>query len=198
MKQSIKQKRALEKLNQLAAQYGGKTFDVSEAQSHIREHVVSQSDKLEGVLASIRRPGDYTYRRCKRKNCGAPFGANYHAVAYCSDLCRIRDFEDTTGIKWNGSKSPEERWGGEPPSIITPDVIATMLPYAERIIEEFHRLGMTKLELQQAVEGAQTPEQKLEQPVQEDSYPTTPQEQPSSTMSFLHSETTVAASLFGL
>lgn len=158
MKQSTKQKRALEKLAELTKKYGGGEINVTEAQSYMHQAAVSESEKLEGVLASLRRPGDYTYRRCKRESCGAPFGANYRAVAYCSDVCRIRDFEATTGIKWNGNKSPEERWGGEPPVVITPDVLATMLPYAERLIQEFHRLGMTKQELTAQIEASKTPD----------------------------------------
>lgn len=104
---------------------------------------------LEGVLSSVRRPGDFTYKVCKRANCKLPFGTNYTSVGYCSDICRIRDFEDLTGCKWNPHKTDEERWGGEPPLIIPPKVLAVLYPFARRILEEFERLGMTEQSLQE-------------------------------------------------
>jgi len=158
LKNAKKQERALANLAKLLEQHGVKV-DVQETKSYVNNAAVTESEKLEGVLASVRRPGDFTYRICKRAACGQPFGANYQSVAYCSDLCRIKDFEYTTGIKWNSNKSPEERWGGEPPIVIPPEVIATMLPYAKRIVESFHSLGVTEQELADSVQPSPLPVQ---------------------------------------
>lgn len=156
MKKSTKETRALAKLAELLKEHSGYQLDVKAAASYAHAERVSESARLEGVLHSIRRPGDYIYKVCKR--CAGPFGTNYQSVAYCSDPCRIRDFEDATGISWNSRKSPEERWGGEPPVVIPPDVIATMLPYAMRILESFRSLGLTEQELQEQVKLSGQPQ----------------------------------------
>lgn len=133
MKKLDKDTRALMKM---AAKLGalGVTVDTEQIQESIKITPITESDKLESVLASIRRPGDYTYRTCKRLSCQQPFGSNYRAVAYCSDFCRIRDFEATTGIEWLSNRTPEQRWGGEPPLIIPPDVVYRMFEYAKLIL----------------------------------------------------------------
>lgn len=130
MKMAAKEARALAKI---AAKLGalGVAVDVDSIQKEATAHRQTESEKLEAVLASVRRPGDFTYRSCKK--CGEPFGANYISVAYCSDLCRIRDFEETTGCKWS-AKSQEERWGGEPPLVISPDVVYRMFEYSRTIV----------------------------------------------------------------
>lgn len=132
MKQSVKDAR---KLAKIAAQLAniGVTVDVEAIQEQAKIPVQTESDKLEATLHSVSRPGDFTYRLCKR--CHQPFGSNYRAVAYCSDLHRIRDFEDLTGVKWNSTKTPEQRWGGEPPLVIPPDVVYTMWKYATSLVQ---------------------------------------------------------------
>ena len=138
-------------------EHGGETGNAEELKSYLGTKP-KDNNHLEGVLASVRRPGDYTYKVCKRSVCKQPFGTNYLSVAYCSDLCRIRDFEELTGCKWNPHKSDEERWGGEPPVIIPPHVLKTMYQYSKRIVAEFERLGMTEDSLQDV---ALLPEQEL-------------------------------------
>lgn len=93
----------------------------------------SQSHAVDALLRSIRRPGDFTYRNCKR--CNEVFGSDYAAVAYCSDNCRSKQFTADTGLVYNAQGRTElERWGGEPPSIITPEIMRTMLPFAKKIL----------------------------------------------------------------
>lgn len=164
MKKQTREIRALTNLAKLLEQHGGPKIDVQETASYARADQVSESSKLEGVLHSIRRPGDYLYKVCKR--CNGPFGTNYQSVAYCSDACRIRQFESDTGIKWSTDKSPEERWGGEPPVVIPPDVIATMLPYAKKILESFQKLGLTEQQLKESLDRPEpeVPEQEIVEP----------------------------------
>lgn len=140
MKEKTKRERALKKNLELLEKLGGIKLDADTVRQEVAATRVGVSDSLEGVLVSIRRPGDYTYRLCKR--CRQPFGSNYISVGYCSDICRIRDFEELTGCKWNHHKSQEERWGGEPPLIIPPEVVKAMLAYSMRILAEAERLGL--------------------------------------------------------
>lgn len=142
MRVDRKQARQLAKMAALLSQVGV-TVDVEKIQETAKAHTVSDSSKLESVLTSIRRPGDFTYRKCKR--CNEPFGSNYLAVAYCSDICRIRDFEELTGCKWS-AKPAEERWGGEPPLIIPPDVVRRMLQYAKTLVEYAETQGWASVE----------------------------------------------------
>lgn len=133
MKQKNKEARNLAKVLALLGQHGV-AVDKKEIETSVAAHRISESDKLEGVLASVRRPGDFTYRVCKRPECRAPFGTNYVSVAYCSDNCRIREFEKLTGCTWT-PKAPEERWGGEPPLIIPPDVVYRMFEYSKTLLQ---------------------------------------------------------------
>jgi hypothetical protein len=139
LKESKKTERRLDNVLGMLAELGV-NVDASTVKERVKAYVPPPSDALEGVLASIHRPGDYLYRCCKRESCKQPFGSNYRAVAYCSDRCRISDFESTTGIKWS-NKSPEERWGGEPPLVIPPDVIFKMLRYARLLVHEADKQG---------------------------------------------------------
>jgi hypothetical protein len=142
MRVDKKQARQLAKLAALLSNVGV-TVDVEKIQEDAKLTPVTESDKLEATLTSIRRPGDFIYRLCKR--CREPFGTNYHAVAYCSDLCRIRDFELLTGCVWR-PKPAEERWGGEPPLVIPPDVVRKMLRYSEIIVEYARSQGWASVE----------------------------------------------------
>jgi hypothetical protein len=143
MRVDKKQARQLAKLAVLLSNVGV-TVDVEKIQEDAKLTPVTESNKLEGVLASIRRPGDFTYRRCIR--CNEPFGSNYISVGYCSDFCRIKSFEQLTGVKWSSTKSPEERWGGEPPLVIPPDVVRRMLRYSEIIVEYARSQGWASVE----------------------------------------------------
>lgn len=95
--------------------------------------------EIEAVLRSLEKPAAFTYKKCKR--CGEMFGTNYRAVAYCSDHCRQVGFQNQTGIRWNPLRStPEQRWGGEPPLIVSPDVLKKLLPWAEHLVSQSQKM----------------------------------------------------------
>lgn len=94
---------------------------LTELASHVREEnpFMSKSQQMESTLQFIRHPMSYTAKKCLR--CKETFGTTYHAVSYCSDTCRAKDFKDQTGVDWNWTgKTQVELWGGEPPRIINP------------------------------------------------------------------------------
>jgi hypothetical protein len=143
MKLDKKNARALARMAAMLSQVGV-TVDVEKIQDDAKANPVTDSEKLEGVLASIRRPGDFTYRTCKR--CIEPFGSNYVSVGYCSDVCRIKSFEELTGVKWSSNKSAEERWGGEPPLVIPPDVVRRMWEYSTSLMAYAESQGWASVE----------------------------------------------------
>lgn len=132
MRADKKLARAMEKFIAQASQAG---HDLSQFTQH-KETIVEESRgykhrpspymEAEAVLRCLEKPGQFEFKLCKREECREPFGTNYRAVAYCSDHCRSKDLQKT-GIRWDPTKSPEERWGGEPPLIIPPAAVRTLI-----------------------------------------------------------------------
>lgn len=99
--------------------------------------------EAEAVLSFLEKPARFAFKPCKF--CSEMFGTNYRSVAYCTDHCRIRGLRKH-GIIWSSSKSPEQRWGGEPPLVIPPEAVRILLQSARQI-------GLNEeLEMQQNIE----------------------------------------------
>jgi hypothetical protein len=122
LKEETKLTRELEKFAKLAASMGV-DFKVDdnavEAELDHRRKVPAYHE-AEALLQALEKPATHTIKMCKR--CGEPFGTNYRGVAYCSDTCRAKALAQI-GIRWDWKKSPEERWGGEPPSVLSPQLV---------------------------------------------------------------------------
>jgi len=144
MKKSIALERNMAKLARLMEQAGAKKDNTSSAvnvekfdiKSLAREAETTRSVtahlEAEAVLRFLRNPAGYLLKTCKREQCQLPFGTDYHAVAYCSDACRAKELQSQIGIVWNPHKTPEERWGGEPPSIIPPAAMMALLGFVRK------------------------------------------------------------------
>jgi len=144
MRKSIALERNFAKLAKLMEQADankGKTSSVVsvekfDAKSLAREAATNRSVtghlEAEAVLRFLNKPSGYLLKVCKRDQCQLPFGTDYHAVAYCSDACRAKELQSQIGIVWNPHKAPEERWGGEPPSIIPPAAMIAMLKFVKK------------------------------------------------------------------
>lgn len=128
MSKSKKQAKAFEDLLGMLAANAGKDVDElkKEVPRPIEENPFSTpSMQKELCLELIAQPGRYTGKSCKY--CGEHFGTSYNSVAFCSDLCRMREFEETTGVSFNLiNKGQYEMWGGEPPRIIKPTLWKTL------------------------------------------------------------------------
>jgi hypothetical protein len=79
------------------------------ARSEHRPKVASQnlSRDAESLIEFVDKPT--TFARVTCRVCGRDFLVNRANVSCCSDKCRASELE-TLGIKWDWSKSPEERW----------------------------------------------------------------------------------------
>lgn len=140
MRQAKKQQRATEQLMAMLAANAG--VDVEEFKKDVPVPVeespfTTDTMQKELCLELINEPGRYMNKKCKY--CGEFFGTSYRSVAYCSDLCRSREWEATMGVPWNfNGKSQREMWGGEPPRIIRPvlwknlaNLLETLAPLIE-------------------------------------------------------------------
>lgn len=125
MRQDLKIARAMQKFAKLAEQ-AGKPIEVPKDLKTAATEIVHQRKnpdpyyEAEGLLLFLEKPARFAFKPCKR--CNEMFGTNYRSVAYCSDNCRKRSLAEI-GIRWDPSKSPEERWSGEPPIILPPSVV---------------------------------------------------------------------------
>jgi hypothetical protein len=136
--------KALEKAAAIMAEMGVKALvDIETAKkaAYIAKIEKSRTESLEGVLISLQRPHAVIYRKCK--HCDELFGTNYRFTAYCGNNCRIKDFEESTGMQWTRNKSEEERWGGEPPLTIDPAMVSRMLEFASTIISAAEEFNIT-------------------------------------------------------
>lgn len=81
---------------------------VSKAESHAR------SMEAEAALEYYDNPRTFSHKECKL--CNRSFATRGAPVAYCSDSCRVKAFEQRMGIKWQPLRPTTERWGfmGEP------------------------------------------------------------------------------------
>lgn len=82
------------------------------------------SHEAEAVLTFIQSPRLFITKKCKR--CKAAFSTNYKSVGYCSNTCRALALAEL-GIKWDPFKPLEVRWGGEPPLVISPEAMQTLM-----------------------------------------------------------------------
>ena len=111
MKQSAKDRRALQKLIELT----GVNISTEQASAEVFNKTPKYVQH-EHNIAYLLKPARFIHRNCKV--CGDVFATNYHAVAYCGDACRIKALK-AIGVTYNpNAKAPEERWGGEPPAVI--------------------------------------------------------------------------------
>jgi hypothetical protein len=131
--EAIKVARALAKLAALTAQIKGEEapeLNHKELVAAVKEERASRpkagSMDAEAVLLFLRKPAAFTFKVCKRTECGEAFGTDYHAVAYCSDRCRVKSLA-AVGLQWDPTKSPEQRWGGEPPLLLPPEAVSVLL-----------------------------------------------------------------------
>lgn len=118
MKKSTKIAKQKAQLVALMAQMSGKSPEEIEGLAHEENPMSTPSMQLDGILNFIEAPPKFITRQCKE--CGQFFGTNYRAVGYCSDTCRKKNFENHFGVPWDSSKSQVDRWGGTPPTIISP------------------------------------------------------------------------------
>lgn len=130
MREELKMAKALEKLAALGVNTGIAKQDVRAVS---REARVAKPDPIytaEAVLMFLQQPARFMFKNCKREECGEQFGTNYRSVAYCSDNCRIKKLK-AIGILWDPSKKLEERWGGEPPLLISPEALRVLVSLSQ-------------------------------------------------------------------
>lgn len=125
MRQELKIARAMAKFAQLAQQAGQTVETPKDIQAAATEIVHQRKNpepyyEAEAVLLFLEKPARFAFKPCKR--CNEMFGTNYRSVAYCSDNCRKKSLAKI-GIRWDPTKSPEERWAGEAPVILPPPVV---------------------------------------------------------------------------
>ena len=91
----------------------------------IEENPTESHDKsmeAEATLEYYENPRTFSHKDCKQ--CGRSFATRGSPVAYCSDKCRGKAFEEKMGVSWRPSRSIEERWGylGEP-LVVPPEAL---------------------------------------------------------------------------
>jgi hypothetical protein len=101
---------------------------VSQAESNER------SMEAEAALEYYENPRSFKQKDCK--TCGNAFATRGAPVAYCSDKCRAKAFEERMGVKWQPLRKPEDRWGfmGEPLTV-TPEALAVVQYVMDRDTE---------------------------------------------------------------
>lgn len=66
--------------------------------------------------------------------CDGFFQTNYVYQLYCSFSC-LKEAVERKGLIWDPNKPAAERWRGEPPSVIKPSTLRSLLPWAYAIIK---------------------------------------------------------------
>lgn len=89
--------------------------------------------EAEGVLFSLFSGNSIEVHKCK--SCGREFATNYRYNRHCSDECLAQSLSDRMGFRWDPDRSAEDRWKGEPPTIISPDTLETLKTWAKQILE---------------------------------------------------------------
>lgn len=110
----------------------------------------------EATLWMLCKPEGFVTKKCRRDGCENIFATSYKSVAYCTDHCRIKQLE-AYGLQWDPTKSPEERWSGEPP-LIVPD---NVLRIVAQLLASMHAVdsdNQTQLETEVADETSHDPE----------------------------------------
>lgn len=92
---------------------------------------LSAHKEAELVLLSLSNPSMAVTVECP--SCKDKFQTNYAYQRYCSTTC-LQSALESKGLKWDPYKSPEERWKGEPPSVITPTTFRVLQKWAQRIL----------------------------------------------------------------
>lgn len=98
-------------------------IDMPEQKSAVEEHDIKM--EAEAALEYIENPRTFTHKECKL--CGRTFATRGAPVAYCSNDCRIKTFEQRLGIRWSPDRRPEDRWGfmGEP-LVVSPEALVVI------------------------------------------------------------------------
>jgi hypothetical protein len=87
--------------------------------------------EAESVLKSLYYPSSSIQQKCK--DCGRVFGTNYVYNKHCSPEC-LQSSLHKMGITWDPTKSDAERFCGEPPASIKPEVLARLKEWARKIL----------------------------------------------------------------
>lgn len=136
-RQEIKAARAAAKLAALLQAVGKTEVEVKSHEEYMeaaKEHRSLRpslnSRDADAVLNMLHKPASFTWRPCKRAECKQTFGTDYYGNGYCSDECRITDLK-AMGIRWDPTKTDEERWGGfatprQPPQTIPPAAVKAL------------------------------------------------------------------------
>jgi len=74
-----------------------------------------------------------TLKQVTCQNCDEPFATNYAYMRHCSDEC-LRRTLDKMGLTWDPEKTPEERWQGQPPSVVTFKTLQVLKNWAREIL----------------------------------------------------------------
>jgi hypothetical protein len=83
------------------------------------------SMEAEAALEYYENPRSFSQKDCK--TCNRAFATRGAPVAYCSDKCRAKAFEERMGVKWQPHRKVEDRWGflGEPLTV-GPEALAVV------------------------------------------------------------------------
>jgi len=153
-----------------------KNIDIKEAVAEASTKTVSKHFEAEAVLSFLHKPSGWLLKLFNREECGQPFGTNYKSVGYCSDNCRSKDLAKS-GIHWNPHKSPEERWGGEPPLLIPPEAILAMANLLRKSKNKRHRQIADDIQTQTEIENegaelmsADEAQERLMQPIEAEAH----------------------------
>ena len=87
----------------------------------------------EAVLQMVHQPKTMMTKMCNQ--CHLNFATNYVGVAYCSDSCRVAAAAAIGLVYDPKAKSEEQRWGGEPPNVVSAETYATLVEFAKKILE---------------------------------------------------------------
>lgn len=93
----------------------------------------ARSMEAEAALEYFERPQTFSEKNCKQ--CGQLFATRGAPVAYCSDPCRVKAFEQRMGVKWQPDRPNSERWGfmGEPLTVPPEALSIVQAVLAERL-----------------------------------------------------------------
>ena len=98
----------------------------------IAEQRATAVREAEAVLFTLHSATSIEVHKCK--GCGREFATNYRYNRHCSDECLAESLQNRMGIKWDPNKSAEERWKGEPPTIISPDTLQVLKAWARDLL----------------------------------------------------------------
>jgi hypothetical protein len=96
---------------------------------------VAKSMEVEAALEYYDNPRTFKHKECKQ--CGREFATRGAPVAYCTDDCRARAYEERMGVKWQPLRTPEERWGSSGEPLVVPPEALEVVDHA--LSEQAHR-----------------------------------------------------------